>query len=109
MAKFMYLYNGPATDMANMTEEQSRGFLKKWDLWMCKDGNALVDAGAPTAKGVAVVDDGSSKSALPVAGFSIVEAQDIEGAKRLAEGHPFLSDKTGKFSIEIFEILPSPV
>ncbi|UCF98690.1 MAG: hypothetical protein JSV89_03925 [Spirochaetaceae bacterium] len=51
MAKFMYLYNGPATDMADMTEEQSRGVLKKWELWMGKVGNALLDAGAPTAKG----------------------------------------------------------
>jgi hypothetical protein len=83
--------------------------LEKWKVWMGKVGNALVDAGAPTAKGVAVVDDGSARTALPIAGYSIVEAPNIEGAKGLADGHPFLSDKTGKFSIEILEILPSPV
>ena len=56
--KVQYLYNGPATDMADMTEEQSRAVVDKWEQWMGKVGNALVGAGAPTAKGVAVVDNG---------------------------------------------------
>jgi hypothetical protein len=64
---------------------------------------------SPGWTGRAVVDDGSARTALPIAGYSIVEAPNIEGAKGLADGHPFLSDKTGKFSIEILEILPSPV
>jgi hypothetical protein len=76
---------------------------------MSSVGAALLDVGAPVANGAAVVDDGSSKDSLQISGYSIVEAPDIKGAKELADGHPFLSDKTGEFSIEIFEIFPAPL
>ncbi len=37
--------------------------------------------------------------------YSIVEAKTLADAKRLTKGHPFLSDKKGKYSIDIFELV----
>ncbi len=105
MAKFMMIYKGPATDMSKVTEEQTKAVMAKWGKWMTKVGPALLDFGAPFAPGVSVVDDGSEKRTAKLSGYSIVEAKTLAGAKRLTKGHPFLSDKKSKYSIDIFELV----
>ena len=37
-----------------------------------------------------------------------VYSDDLEEAKALADGHPFLSAGTGEFSVDIFELFPAP-
>jgi hypothetical protein len=54
-------------------------------------------------------DDGSSGTATQLNGYSIVEAGDVNAVKALLDGHPFLSDRSGNFSVEIHELLPVPV
>jgi hypothetical protein len=63
VAKFILLYNGPATPMEEMTSEQGQAVLEKWQAWMGRVGDALIDVGAPMANGEAIVDDGSSGTA----------------------------------------------
>lgn len=109
MSKFILLYNGPATPMEQMTEEQGKKNMAVWQSWMEKVGGALVDVGSPMAPGKAVVDDGSSGTATALNGYSIVEAGTMDEALELVDGHPFLSDKTGKFSVEVFELMPLPM
>jgi hypothetical protein len=109
MAKFILLYNGPATPMEHMTPEQGRAVMEKWQSWIGRVGDALIDVGAPMANGQAIVDDGSSGTATPLNGYSIVEADDTNAVRSLLDGHPFLSDRSGKFSVEIHELLPVPV
>ena len=106
MSKFIFLYHGPATPTDQMTEEEGKAVMAKWGVWMEKLGPALIDVGNPMENGVAVVDDGSAGTVSQLNGYSIVEAADINGAKEFAEDHPFLSDKSGKFRIEIFELMP---
>ena len=108
MKKFMLLYNGPATSPEDMSPEQTKAEMAKWGAWMEKIGDAMVDFGQPMAHGVAVVDDGSDGKASLLSGYSIVQAEDMGAAKKLVDGHPFLSDKSGKFSVEIHELLPVP-
>ncbi|HEV7167607.1 MAG TPA: YciI family protein [Micrococcaceae bacterium] len=105
MSKFIYLYRGPATPMDQFTPEQSEAQMAAWQGWMGKVGSALLDGGSPFAGGTAVVDDGSTAAASDLSGYTIVEAQNLEGAKALTQGHPFLSDGNGKFSLEIFELV----
>ena len=109
MAKFIYVYKGPATDMSDMSEEQVKGVMDAWGQWMQKLGGSLIDVGQPMANGFSLVDDGSQGKALELNGYSIVEAADIEGAKSLADSHPFLSEGKGNFSIDIFELMPVPM
>lgn len=109
MAKFILLYNGPATPMEQMTEEQGKKTMAGWQAWMSKVGPALVDVGSPMANGKVVVDDGSTATATDLNGYSIIEAENMDRALQLVDGHPFLSDRTGHFSVEVFELMPVPM
>ena len=109
MSRFMMVYKGDATDMADMTQEQMEGVMEKWAIWMQGIGDALTDVGTPFGPGASVVDDGSSGTAVSLTGYSIVDADDIAAAVALADGHPFLSDGSGNFAIDIYELMPVPV
>ena len=108
MSKYMMIYKGEATDMADMTPEQGAEVMAKWGVWMEKVGPALADVGTPFAPGRSVVDDGSSGDAIGLTGYSIVEADSLAHAHSLTQGHPYLSDSDGNYSIEVFEMLPVP-
>lgn len=108
MSKFMMIYKGEATDMADMTQEQAAEVMAKWGTWMQKVGSALVDVGSPFGSGVSVVDDGSITTPVSMSGFSVVEAGDLNAAQALTDGHPYLSEGAGNFAIEIFEMMPAP-
>lgn len=105
MSKFIYIYNGPATPMDQFTEEQSAKEMAAWGAWMGKVGAAMVDGGAPFGARAAVSDDGSAATPTDLQGYTIVEAEDLDAAKALADGHPFLSEGKGRFSLEIFELV----
>lgn len=109
MKKYILLYKGPATPAQDMDEAKRDGIMNAWKDWMGNMGDALVDVGNPMHSGVSVVDDGSDGKADELSGFSIIQAENIGKAKQLVKDHPFLSDKTGDFSIEIFELADTPM
>jgi len=69
MSKYIFVYKGPATDMSDMTEEQSKAVLDAWNQWITKLGTSLVDIGQPMANGISVVDDGSAGVPALLNGF----------------------------------------
>ena len=103
MAKFIYLYRGPAPDL---TPEQGPERMDAFAAWIVKVGPALVDAGSPFGASASVRDDGTEGTAGDLIGYTIVEAGDLAAAKALTDGLPFLSNSDGKFAVEIFELLP---
>jgi hypothetical protein len=109
MKKFILLYKGPVTPMENMTKEQGEKVMAGWDRWMQKVGSSMIDIGAPMANGKAVVDNGTTGSPTELSGYSLIQAESMDEALKLVEDHPFLSDKTGEFSVEVFELMPLPV
>jgi len=108
MSQFMLVYKGEATDMSEMTPEQASEVLAKWQAWMERVGPALTDVGNPFGPGRSVVDDGSTGNVTSLTGYSIVEATDLDHAQSLTDGHPYLSEGRGNFSIEVFELMPVP-
>ena len=106
MARYIMIYNGPATPMDEFTAEQSEQQMQAWGAWMGKVGDAMVDMGSPFGERAAVRADGSAGTPSALNGYSIVEAADLEAAKALCEGHPFLSDGRDVFSVELFELVP---
>ena len=106
MSKYLLLYRGPATPMEDFTPEQSAEQMRAWGDWMGKVGSALVDGGAPFGQRTAVSDDGTSAAPSDQNGYTIVEAGSLDGARALTDGHPFLSEGKGRFTIEIFELTP---
>jgi hypothetical protein len=106
MAKFIYLYRGPATSMSDLTPEQGAERMAAFGAWMEKAGAALVDVGCPFGTSASVRDDGTEGTAGDLTGYTIVEADDLAAAKALTDGLPFLSGSDGKCAAEIFELLP---
>jgi len=109
VSKYLYLYRGPATPIEDFTPEQSAEQLRAWGEWMARVGSALVDGGAPFAARTAVGDDGSSPTSSDLNGYTIVEADSLDAARALVDGHPFLSEGKGRFSVDIFELAPMPM
>ena len=106
MAKFIYLYRGPATPMSDFTPEQGAERMAAFSAWMEKVGAALVDVGSPFGSSASVRDDGTEGTAGDLIGYTIVEADGLAAAKALTDGLPFLADRDGRFAVEIFELLP---
>lgn len=103
MAKFIYLYRGPTT---NLTPDQGAGRMAAFAAWTERVGSALIDVGSPFGPSVAVRDDGTEGPTGDLIGYSIVEADDLDAAKAFTDGLPFLSNSDGKCAVEIFELLP---
>jgi len=109
MSKFLCLYRGPATPMEDFTPEQSDEQMRAWGEWMERVGSALIDAGTPFGARTSVADDGTTPEPSDLNGYSIVEADGLDAARALTDSHPFLSEGKGRFSIEIFELVPIPM
>lgn len=92
-----------------MTPEQSQKTKNDYDSWTTKMGQNMVDMGAPIGDGRSLTDDGTTGS-LPahLNGYTIIQADNFDTAMSLLEGHPFLSDRSGKFSIDVLELIPVP-
>lgn len=95
MKKFLVLYYAPAEEamkmMATATPEQKEAGMKPWMDWMAKCGPALVEGGAPTMPGQVIgAHGGWGASGSDVGGYSVLQADTIEEAKKLLEGHPHL-------------------
>ena len=80
MARYIMLYKGEATDVADMSEEQGNAVMAKWGAWMERIGPALSDVGAPFGPSGSLVDDGSTGQATGLTGYSIVEAENLGAA-----------------------------
>ena len=93
--------------MEDFTPEQSAEQMQAWGAWMGKLGSALADPGAPFVR----CPRRRQRQRLEPApsdqnGYSIVEADSLEAARAFTDGHPFLSEGKGRFSVEIFELVP---
>jgi hypothetical protein len=108
MSRFLFLYRGPATPMSDFTPEQAAEQMQAWGTWMNAVGPSLVDPGAPLGARTAVADDGSNPEPSDQQGYSIVEADSLDGARALLGDHPFLSEAKGRFAVEIFQLEPIP-
>ena len=109
MKKFIVIYHAPAeafAAMGEMTEAQKQEGMKPWLAWMEKCGDNLVDGGSPLMGGQHIAADGNaSASTREVAGYSILQANDMEAAKALLDGHPHLQWHE-RAAIEVHECMP---
>ena len=76
--------------------------------WAARCGEGLVDLGAPIVGGQKLSKSGSSTSDKSVVGYSILQAENLEGAKALLEGHPHLEWAEGG-EIEVHETMRPPM
>ena len=107
MPNYLLLYRGPATPPDQISPEQGEAIMSQWMAWMGRVGDAMVDLGAPTGERGGLTGDGSKDaSASDVTGYTVVSADSLADAKALCAGHPFLSDGTDDFTVEVYELVP---
>lgn len=103
MSKYILGYHG-GSGMAN-TEEEVAAVMAKWGAWFAELGASIVDGGAPTAQAATVGSDGSvadGGGSNPLTGYSIVTADSLEAATKMAQGCPILEDGG---SVEVAELI----
>jgi hypothetical protein len=82
--------------------------MKPWMAWAEGCGDSLVDLGTPLAGGQRLSKSGASPSDKGVVGYSILEAENMEAAQVLLDGHPHLEWAAG-CEIEVHESMPLPM
>ncbi|MEM1076401.1 MAG: YciI family protein [Pseudomonadota bacterium] len=102
MPQFIFAYHGGKTPE---TPEEGAKEMALWEAWFAQMGDAVVIPGNPvgmskTVSAAGVEDHGGSN---PISGFTVVQADDIDGATALAKGCPLVADTSG--SIEVAPIL----
>ena len=111
MKKFVVIYYAPTSAIEQMSaaspEEMQKG-MEPWMDWVAKCGDALVDLGTPLGGGQNLSKSGNSPSDKNVTGYSILQAEDIQGAIALLQGHPHLEMASG-CEIEVHESMPLPM
>ena len=97
MKKFVLLYTG-TRDQAP-TEESTAA----WGEWFASLGDKVVDAGNPFGEG-REVSAGNTADLAPstsgVTGYTLINAQDIDEAEKIALSHPTVP------TIQVFEAMP---
>lgn len=111
MKKFLVIYHATADAMkqtASMSKEDQAKGMEGWMTWAQKCGDKLVDMGSPLMNGQQLSAEGKSKNSnKDVAGYSILQAENLDEAKALLQGHPHLG-WNAECTIEVHETMPIP-
>lgn len=103
MTKFIYAYHG---GKAPSSPEEGEKVMKLWTAWFADMGDAVVDGGNPlgmskTVSGAGVADDGGAN---PIAGYTLVNAADMDAAVSMAKGCPMIADGGSVEVAECFDM-----
>ena len=109
MSKYLFIYHAPTTpaDAAPPPPEEMEAVMGEWNTWAGRVGEGMVDFGTPLAGGTRVTTEGTSPSEREVVGYSIIEAENVDAALELAQGHPHLN-MPGGCEIEVHEAQAVP-
>jgi len=101
MPKYLLAYHGGAMPES---EEQVAKVMAAWESWYGELGAAIVDGGNPTSVAKTVTAEGVTDGggANPVTGYTLLNADSLELAAKLAQGCPIL-DSGG--TVEVAETI----
>jgi hypothetical protein len=110
--RFLIIYHAPIDAIAqtsNSSPEEMAEGMALWKAWANRVGRKLTDYGAPLINGKRLDSNGSSvPSTRDVAGYSLLEAEDLEEVMDLLTGHPHISGWHPEATIEIHETMLLP-
>ena len=91
MPNFVFAYHGGKPPDS---PEEGAKVMAAWNAWFETLGPAIVDGGAPVGASKTVASGGVSDGGglNPLSGYSIVRADNIDGAVEMARGCPILED-----------------
>ena len=110
MKKFIAVYMMPAAALAKMglpTPEQMRSQTEKWMAWAKKNGDAIIDLGAPLGKTKRITSAGASDAKNELTAYSIVQGDLLDSVSKIFAGHPHFGIAEGA-TIELVECLQIP-
>ena len=90
MAKYLLLYHGGSQPE---TEEAGKQVMAAWMQWMESIGPSIADGGNPTSESKTIAPNGTvtnGAGANPATGYSILNADSLDAAVKLAQGCPHL-------------------
>ncbi len=90
MAKYALIFHGGAVPD---TDEEGAEMMAAWEAWMESLGEALADPGNAFGYSTTVRSDGSTipgGGPNPASGYSLLEAESLDAAAKLATGCPIL-------------------
>jgi hypothetical protein len=89
MTKYLLVYYSGSRETEPEMHEES---MAPWIKWFGDLGEAVVDAGAPTQQGKIVSKSGvKSVGAKPVGGYTILQADSLDAAIKMAKGSPAIT------------------
>jgi len=91
MPRYLITYHGGEGMPAS--EEARRQAMAAFMAWVETTGDAMVDPGAPLGTSATVSGDTQTTTppSDPIAGYTIVQADDLDAAVGLVRGHPFIT------------------
>ena len=98
MAKYVISYRAPAGYMPGQEDD-----MAAWADWFTSIGKNLVDFGSPVRDTIQIGDSGAEQR---LRGYSVISAEDLDAALRIAKGCPGLQD-TG-FGVEVGAVEEMP-
>jgi hypothetical protein len=109
MPNYVVLYNAPVSasaQMENNDPDMAAAAMQAWNDWAARAAGGIVDMGTPLGNGRRLTSGGASEANTEVAGYSILQAADIDAAVSLLDGHPHFQMPGS--SIEVHETLELP-
>lgn len=89
MANFLLLYHGDSTPQSDEAKQQ---VMAAWTKWMADADGDLVDVGNPTSNVKVVSARGAADfSGERVSGYSIIQADDLDHAVKIAQTTPIVA------------------
>jgi hypothetical protein len=75
------------------SEEARQQVMAAFMTWVQSTGDAMVDPGAPLGRSKTVSSNGddAAPASEPTAGYTIIEAEDLDTAVGLVRSHPFIT------------------
>jgi hypothetical protein len=109
--KYLVLYKSsvPPLEQMGADPEATQAGMELWMSWAGRVGTSMLDMGAPVSPVATVNESGTADGgpASGVCGFSVLEADSVEGVKKLLDDHPHFHSP-GDSSIEVLEFLAIP-
>lgn len=91
------------------TEEERQAVIQSWVAWFNELGSAVADPGNPfsgmakTVSSDGSISDGSMGSTMN--GYSVVKADSLDEATKMAQGCPVLKDGSTVTVYETFQVM----
>ena len=100
MAKYLLAYRGGDPGEGGAPDDD---VMAEWMGWFATIGESLTDMGNPLVASTAIAPDGSSAEPGDLTGYSIIEADSLEAAARVASACPHL--RAGG-TVDVYEATP---